>query len=156
MGTGRFSRWLLSPDCSRQGQGSKSPSRCAYSKQQSHFIPKGTKPCFEFQRQMPQEATARLTPQKCLMNYHGRHQLHRLMTKRSLAMSQWKRINFLLALRIRGIEQASLTTAPLPPHTKPHHGSFPSYIFFQWLFINLSRADSASVLCFICRTMTTK
>ena len=51
---------------------------------------------------------------------------------------------------------SQLTTAPLPQHTKPHHGSFPSYIFFQWLFINLSRADSASVLCFICKTMTTK
>lgn len=51
---------------------------------------------------------------------------------------------------------SQLATAPLPTHTQPHHGSFPSYIFFQWIFINLSRADSASVLRFICKTMTTK
>lgn len=108
MGIGSSSRWLLSPDCSRyrqgQGRGSNSPSRCACSEATSS---PGDKSCFEFQRQMPQEATTRLALQKCLMNYHGRHQLHRLMTKRSLVMSQWKRINFLLALRIRGIEQDS-------------------------------------------------
>lgn len=131
-----------------------SPSRCAL-REESHSVPRGENCSLNFKGGCPRGPT-RLTPQKCLMNYHGRHQLCRLMAKRSLVYVSVEEDKFSPGFENLKNWATQLTTAPLPSFTMLYHGSFTFYIPFQQVFINLSETDSMSVLCFFCNTMATK
>lgn len=159
MDLGSSSSWLLSPDCSRyrqgQGQGSNSLSRCACSKQQSHFILRGQNLLWISKTDAP-GGNHQTRPTKMFDELPWQTSTSQINDQKEFSYVSVEEDKFSLGFEKPRDWASQLTTAPLPPHTKPHHGSFPSYIFFQWLFINLSRADSASVLCFICKTMTTK
>lgn len=80
-------RWLLSFQAltlPREEQKQKLPFQmCSEGRRGSHSVPRGQNCALNFKGGCLRGPT-RLTPQKCLMNYHGRHQLCRLMTKRSL------------------------------------------------------------------------
>lgn len=157
---GSSSRWLLCPYCTRhrqrQGQGSNSPSRCASSKQQSHFIP-GDKNLLWISKANAPGGSHQTHPTKVFDELLWQTSTSQINDQKEYSSVSVEEDKFSLGFEDPRHWTSQLATAlSLPAHTKPHHGSFPSYIFFQWLFINLSGADSASVLCFICKTMTTK